>query len=96
MGGYKFQWDSVKNEINKQKHGVGFDEAESVFDDPDYIVEPDEEHSRVEERFLAIGFSAKAKMLVVCHCFRNDDEIIRIISARKADKNEIKLYGGNL
>ena len=92
MGMYKFEWDEEKNRINQQKHDVSFDEATGVFEDTKAITIYDEEHSENEERFLIIGFDVKARQLTVCHCYRNGEEIIRIISARKAAKKEIELY----
>lgn len=87
-----FEWDEQKNKINQEKHGISFEEAESVFFD-DYAVQFwDEAHSQDEERFLLLGLSSKMRILLVVHCFREEDSIIRIISARKATKNESKEY----
>ncbi|MGL5508847.1 MAG: BrnT family toxin [Microcoleaceae cyanobacterium] len=87
-----FQWDEEKNNINQKKHGISFEEAESVFFD-DYAMQFwDEEHSQDEERFLLLGLSCKMRILLIVHCFREEDSIIRIISARKATKNESKEY----
>jgi uncharacterized DUF497 family protein len=87
-----FQWDEQKNKINQQKHGISFEEAESVFFD-DYAIQFwDEDHSQEEERFLLLGISSKLRILIVVHCFREEDSIIRIISARKATKNENQEY----
>ena len=88
-----FEWDPKKAEINRQKHGVTFEEAQSVFYDEDALCIPDPDHSEKEQRFILLGFSKKARVLIVCHCFRNNDSVIRIISARKATKNETKQYG---
>jgi uncharacterized protein len=89
----KFEWDDTKNESNQRKHGVSFDEAKSVFYDSDAIQFFDTEHSATdEERFLMLGISSKLRILLVCHCVRENNEIIRIISARQATKNEIKHY----
>ena len=88
----KFEWDEKKNRINKKKHGVTFDEAETVFADEDALLIHDPDHSDDEDRFVLLGLSLKFRMLVVCHCYRSADELIRIISARKADKNEEKQY----
>ena len=87
-----FEWDENKNAINQQKHQVSFEEAQTVFDDPNAIMIPDTEHSEEEERFILLGFSNNAKLLVVCHCYRQSDTVIRIISARKATKNEARQY----
>lgn len=92
MNKITFQWDEQKNKINQQKHGISFEEAESVFFD-DYAVQFwDEDHSQEEERFLLLGISSKMRRLLVVHCFREEDSIIRIISARKPTKNESKEY----
>ena len=88
----KFEWDEDKNQINIKKHGISFEEAASVFEDEESLVLKDESHSNNEERFLLIGFSFKANMLVVCHCYRDNDADIRIISARKATSKERGRY----
>ena len=88
----KFEWDDNKNKVNIEKHGISFEEASSVFYDEGALIIADEEHSEDEERFILIGFSFKANLLVVCHCYREKDSVIRIISARKADKKERKDY----
>ncbi len=92
MNSIKFEWDKNKNEINKQKHKVSFDEAKTVFYDEEALIIDDPEHSQEEERFIILGFSAKANLLVVCHCYRTSDSVIRIISARKATKTEREQY----
>ncbi|MCD7958798.1 MAG: BrnT family toxin [Ruminococcus sp.] len=89
---YQFEWDENKNSINKKKHKVLFEEAKTAFYDDNAILFDDPEHSESEDRFLLIGISNKANLLIVCHCYRQSDEVIRIISARKATKNEIKQY----
>ena len=89
-----FEWDDTKNDKNILKHSVNFQEASTVFRDPQAVVLDDVAHSRDEERFIIIGESEKQRILIVCHCYRGDDEIIRIISARKADKAAKKIYGG--
>jgi len=88
----KFEWDDVKAKLNQKKHGVSFDEAISVFYDELAIVFDDPDHSNNEERFIIVGYSMKNDILVVSHCWRESDCIIRIISARKATKNEYKEY----
>lgn len=88
----KFEWDEKKNQLNIQKHGVSFQEAITVFKDENAVILTDDVHSENEERFLLIGLSHKFNILVVCHCYRNNDTIIRIISARKAIKNERENY----
>ena len=92
MNELKFEWDENKNSINKTKHNVSFEEAKTVFYDEYALVIDDPEHSVDEDRFIILGFSAQAKLLVVCHCYRQSDMVIRIISARKATKNESKYY----
>ena len=87
-----FEWDENKNEINKVKHNISFEEAKTVFYDEYALVRDDPDHSEDENRFLILGFSSLANMLVVSHCYRTVDEIIRIISARKTTKNEAKQY----
>ena len=87
-----FEWDEKKNRINKRKHGISFEEAQTVFYDNDAIVFDDPDHSYGEERFLILGVSFSAKVCIVSHCYRVNDTIIRIISARKATKNETKIY----
>jgi uncharacterized DUF497 family protein len=92
MNRITFTWDNNKNSANMQKHGISFDEAKSVFYDDNARLMHDPDHSGDEERFLILGLSKKINILVVCHCYRENDEIIRIISARKATKNEKKQY----
>jgi uncharacterized DUF497 family protein len=88
----KFEWDLEKNETNFKKHGVYFDEAETVFEDEKAVTIHDYEHSDVEDRFKIIGMSSKLRELLVCYCSRNGGDITRIISARRATKKESKLY----
>jgi uncharacterized DUF497 family protein len=90
----KFEWDQAKAASNKKKHGVSFDEAQSVFYDEFAVQFFDEESSGSEDRFLMLGFSDEARLLIVCHCERELGNTIRIISARKATKNEGKYYQG--
>lgn len=89
----RFEWDEKKNRENQRKHGVSFEEAETVFFDDNAIQYYDPDHSRDEDRFIMLGLSLKLRMLVVCHCFRADDSVVRLISARKANKEEAKAYG---
>jgi uncharacterized DUF497 family protein len=89
-----FSWDEDKNKTNLRKHGISFREAATVFDDDDAIIIDDEVHSTDEERFIILGFSEKTHLLVVCHCYRDNDSLVRIISARKANKKETIMYGG--
>lgn len=88
----KFEWDENKNKINQSKHKISFEEALTVFDDEDALVIDDPEHSEEEDRFIILGLSNKANLLVVCHCYRASDTVIRIISARKATTRETKQY----
>jgi uncharacterized protein len=87
-----FVWDDAKALVNRDKHGVTFEEARSVFQDEHarLIVDPD--HSEDEERFIILGISLKPRLLVVCHCYRENDAVIRIFSARKATRKEAALY----
>ena len=87
-----FDWNPDKNKSNIKKHGVGFEEAETVFQDEMALELFDDEHSKDEDRYIIIGISSKTRELMVCHCYRNGGNIIRIISARRATKNEIALY----
>ncbi len=89
----KFDWDPAKAASNLRKHGVSFEEAQSVFYDEFATQFYDEPHSSNEERFLMLGMSSGAHLLLVCHCERNGEDVIRIISARKATKQESSFYG---
>ena len=90
----RFSWDSAKNTTNIKKHGVDFLEAASVFCDENAKLIDDPDHSDDEDRFIIMGLSSKLRILIVCHCYRSDDEEIRILSARKALKHETKQYEG--
>ena len=90
----KFEWYPYKAATNLKRHQVSFEEAKSVFYDEFAVQFFDEDHSADEERFLMLGMSSGAKLLVVCHCEREHGEVIRIISARKATKRESALYLG--
>lgn len=87
-----FEWDEDKNTINKKKHGLSFEEAKEVFFDDNAVLFDDPDHSVGEERFLIIGMVESQKICIVSHCYRDNDDIIRIISAREATKNEKKTY----
>ena len=89
----RFAWDEVKAEANQRKHGVSFEEASTVFADENGRLKHDPDHSQEEDRFILLGFSAKLRLLIVCHAYRENDDQIRIISARKATPNERKQYG---
>ena len=90
-----FTWDEEKNRSNQKKHGVSFEEAETVFYDDDSVLFDDPDHSVGEERFLIIGVTDTEKLCIVSHCYR-DEDVIRIISARKATKHEKQIYWDNL
>lgn len=90
----EFQWDENKAKINSEKHGVTFQEAKTVFYDEFADQFFDQENSDDEDRFLLLGRSIHSRVLMVCHCYRESDEVIRIISARKATKSETKFYRG--
>lgn len=87
-----FEWDERKERANRKKHGVTFEEARSAFLDENARVLPDPEHSAEEDRFVLLGLSTSLRVLVVCHCYREKEQIIRIISARKADREEQRQY----
>lgn len=88
----RFEWDETKNKLNRSKHGIWFEEAQNVFDDSASRVFLDLTHSDEEDRFVIVGMSSVARLLVVVHCYRESDSVIRIISARKATKKEAKFY----
>ena len=92
MDEVRFEWDETKNEINQKKHGISFEDAVTVFYDEEALVIADEEHSADEDRFIILGLSIDVRLMVVCHCYRESDSVIRIISARKAEKKEAKQY----
>jgi uncharacterized protein len=88
----RFAWDEKKNRLNKRNHGISFEEARTAFYDERARLVADDEHSETEDRFVLLGFSYGARLLVVCHCYREDDGEIRIISARKATRREAEQY----
>lgn len=88
MNGLRFVWDAGKNLANRRKHGVSFEEAQTAFRDENAMVYFDPDHSEEENRFILLGMSLQLRVLVVCHCYREGESVIRIISARKADKRE--------
>lgn len=92
----RFEWDPTKNKANIKKHGVSFEEAQTVFFDPLAKVADDPDHSAHEDRLIAVGHSSFQRILLVVHCFREKDSVIRIISARKLTKAERKQYEENL
>jgi uncharacterized protein len=87
-----FRWDTKKNRLNQRKYGVSFEEAKTVFFDENAVQFHDPDHSQSEERFILLGLSYRLKILVVCHCFRENKSVIRIISARKASRTEHSYY----
>ena len=92
MNEIQFAWDDEKAGENRGKHGISFGEAKTVFYDENARLQYDPDHSEDEDRFLLLGTSYSLRVLVVCHCYREEDTLIRIISARKATKNERKQY----
>ena len=92
MSELRFEWDAAKDRANQKKHGVSFEEAQSVFLDDNARLIDDPDHSVDEERFILIGISSRPRTLVVCHCLRQRGNVIRIISARKADRSERSIY----
>jgi uncharacterized DUF497 family protein len=88
----EFEWDTRKAKSNEKKHGVSFEEGKSAFFDDQAIVYLDPDHSDEEDRFILLGTSYKLNQIVVCHCFREEDTKVRIISARKANRSEAKAY----
>jgi uncharacterized DUF497 family protein len=92
MDELRFSWDPRKAKSNLRKHGVSFEEAETVFLDEHALLIDDPETSGKEDRFLLLGLSAKPRVLVVCHCLREEGSLIRIISARRANKREERDY----
>jgi uncharacterized DUF497 family protein len=89
-----FEWDESKNSINFKKHGVSFEEAITVFKDHNAVLVYDEDNAAGEDRFNIIGISQLSRALIVCHCYRDNDTVIRIISARKTTRTETEQYGG--
>ncbi|MCR5067381.1 MAG: BrnT family toxin [Erysipelotrichaceae bacterium] len=88
----EFEWDPRKNRENRKKHKVSFEEAVTVFLDDESVIFDDPDHSEKEERFLIVGTSSKTRLLIVCHCYRLDDSVIRIISARRTTTQEERDY----
>ncbi len=88
----QFEWDENKNKENVKKHKISFEETQTVFLDENAIRFFDPDHSQDEDRFIMLGMSFRLRIIVVCHCYRKNDTVIRIISARKADQHEAKVY----
>jgi uncharacterized DUF497 family protein len=96
MADVSFAWDARKNRANQKKHGVSFEEARTAFFDEHARVIADPEHSDDEDRFVLLGLSAQLRVLVVCHCYRASDQVVRIISARRANSSEQHQYAEHL
>jgi len=92
MRALRFEWDSRKAAENKRKHGVSFEEAKTAFFDERARLMDDPDHSEDEARFILLGLSGTLRLLVVCHCYRGEQGVIRIISARRATAHESKYY----
>jgi hypothetical protein len=89
-----FEWDENKSRINQKKHGVSFEEAQTVFFDPGARLIHDPDHSEQEDRFIIFGASRRLRLLLVCHSYLPAEDLIRIISARKATSNDSAYFGG--
>jgi uncharacterized protein len=92
MNELRFEWSKQKQKDNIKKHGVSFDEARTVFYDENALQFFDPDHSEDEDRFILLGISYKLRIIVICHCFLESETVVRIISARKADRDEEKEY----
>lgn len=92
MSTLRFEWDERKAAANARKHGVSFDEAKSVSVDERAKLIDDPDHSEDEERFVLLGLSSALRLVLVCHCYRSEGNVIRIISARKATARESRSY----
>jgi uncharacterized DUF497 family protein len=92
VGNIAFAWDPRKARSNAAKHGVTFEEAQTAFLDDNARLIDDPDHSNEEERFVLLGYSSQARCLVVCHCYREDASVIRLISARRATAAEEETY----
>lgn len=92
----EFSWDAEKAKINEKKHGVSFEEAQTVFYDENARLIHDPDHSDEEDRFILLGMSWRFRILTGCHCYRAQDMVIRIVSARKATKRERTQYEENV
>ncbi len=92
MAAIRFEWDEKKSAANRRKHGVTFEEARTAFLAKHGSISPDPDHSASEDRFILLGMSASLRTLIVCHCYRQDQQLIRIFSARKANSAERAQY----
>jgi uncharacterized DUF497 family protein len=88
----RFEWDDGKSAQNRRKHGISFEKAQTVFLDEQALLIADPDHSKQEERFILLGLSSALRTLVVCHCYRQEEDVIRLISARRADRQEREKY----
>ena len=88
----RFEWDPKKATANEKKHGISFEEARTVFFDENAKLIDDPDHSEDEDRFVLLGVSSSLKVMLVCHCYRQEGNVVRIISARKASPRESKQY----
>ncbi|HXV68002.1 MAG TPA: BrnT family toxin [Nitrospira sp.] len=92
MSEMRFEWDAAKEKSNLRKHGISFEEAQTAFFDEHAIQFFDPDHSEEEDRFILLGMSVKLRVIVVCHCFREGETVVRLFSARRADKGEEREY----
>ncbi len=92
MAELRFEWDGRKEKANITKHGISFEEARTVFYDENAVLFFDPDHSENEDRFILLGLSFATRILVVCHCLRKSETVVRLFSARKADKDEEREY----
>ena len=92
MAELRFDWDPKKNRTNQRDHKVSFEEAQTAFADEHGLLMADPDHSEDEDRFILLGLSARLRVLVVCHTYQEEDEVIRLISARTADRSERAQY----
>jgi uncharacterized DUF497 family protein len=92
MSELRFEWDPRKSRANKTKHGVSFEEARTAFLDESARLVADQDNSEDEDRFVLLGLSIQLRVLVVCHCYRKSEQVIRIISARRAEPSEQREY----
>jgi len=92
MDGIRYEWDAAKAKTNLRKHGISFEEARTVFYDEQAVQYFDPDHSIEEDRFILLGMSFRLRVIVVCHCFRESESVIRLFSARRADKDEAQEY----
>jgi uncharacterized DUF497 family protein len=92
MSQLSFVWEPAKDRANRRKHGIGFEEASAAFRDEKARLYFDPDHSGDEDRFILLGLSFQLRVLVVCHCYREAEHVVRIISARRAGRSEQEAY----